>query len=257
MKTPAAKSFRLQAALAATVLAAAGTIGGAVLLTRGPAGDLSLLPDTVPVAVTLAESDGPRPLWVQRDEVTVAQWNACFDAGGCGFGLPVRSGSDAATTPATGLSYPDTQQYTAWISDRTGHPFRLPDLAEWEVLAASVLHDDPDPIFTDPNMSWASSYLLDGRQDRVLRPSGAFSTSADGVRDLDGSVWEWTTDCYAGSAGEVDPDRCPAFWVGGEHLSAIPFLERDPARGGCAVGAPPAHLGMRLVTDREPPTPRS
>jgi hypothetical protein len=35
-------------------------------------------------------------------------------------------------------------------------------------------------------------------------------------------------------------------------MAVIPFLVRDPARGGCAVGAPPAHLGFRLVTDKKP-----
>jgi hypothetical protein len=47
----------------------------------------------------------------------------------------------------------------------------------------------------------------------------------------------------------MDPSRCPAFFVGGEHVAAMSYLERDPARGGCAVGTPPAHLGMRLVAD--------
>ena len=40
---------------------------------------------------------------------------------------------------------------------------------------------------------------------------------------------------------------CPAYFVGGEHIAAVPYLVRNPARGGCAVGVPPAHLGMRLV----------
>ena len=47
---------------------------------------------------------------------------------------------------------------------------------------------------------------------------------------------------------------CAAYWAGGEHLSAMSYLIRDPARGGCAVGTPPAHLGMRLVTDTPLPT---
>jgi hypothetical protein len=47
----------------------------------------------------------------------------------------------------------------------------------------------------------------------------------------------------------MSPDRCPAFYVGGEHIAVMSYLVRDPARGGCAVGTPPAHLGMRLVSD--------
>ena len=77
-----------------------------------------------------------------------------------------------------------------------------------------------------------------------------FSTSAEGIVDLDGSVWEWTQDCYGGEGGgPIDPKKCAAFFAGGEHVAAIPFLVRDPARGGCAVGSPPAHLGLRLVSE--------
>jgi hypothetical protein len=35
-------------------------------------------------------------------------------------------------------------------------------------------------------------------------------------------------------------------------MSVISLFSRDPAQGGCAVGAPTAHLGLRLVTDRAP-----
>ncbi|MEO0864526.1 MAG: SUMF1/EgtB/PvdO family nonheme iron enzyme [Pseudomonadota bacterium] len=116
-------------------------------------------------------------------------------------------------------------------------------------MAEPVLPDEPDPIFTDPSLTWASAYLIEGNAPRALKPQGSFSTSPQGVADLDGSVWEWTQDCYAGSAGTADPTRCPAFFVGGEHIAAMSYLVRDPARGGCAVGTPPAHLGMRLVSD--------
>jgi formylglycine-generating enzyme required for sulfatase activity len=152
--------------------------------------------------------------------------------------------------PATGLSYPDVGQYLAWINATTRQNFRLPTLQEWEFMAAPVLPHAPDPIFTDPELSWASAYLLEPQTKRTLQPRGNFATTAEGIVDLDGSVWEWTDDCYAGVGdGVFAGDTCPAFYVGGEHIAAIPFLVRDPARGGCAVGVPPAHLGMRLVSD--------
>lgn len=57
---------------------------------------------------------------------------------------------------------------------------------------------------------------------------------------------------YRGEAdGQVLSDRCPAMFVGREHVAAMSFLVRDPARGGCAVRSAPAHLGMRLVSDRK------
>lgn len=225
-----------------------GTVGaaiviGAALSLRGP--DPTIVPEMAPQAVNLPDG---RALYVQRYEVTIAEWNICFDRGGCAIALRARPDQDAAMVPATGLNYVDVQEYVAWISAQTRHDWRLPTSQEWGFMAAPVLPDEPDPIFTDPELSWASSYLVEGLASRTLKTQGSFATSPQGIVDLDGSVWEWTNDCYSGDA---DRDRCPAFFVGGEHVAAIPYLVRDPARGGCAVGTPPAHLGMRLVTDHK------
>ncbi|MCX7560173.1 SUMF1/EgtB/PvdO family nonheme iron enzyme [Sulfitobacter sp. F26204] len=212
--------------------------------------DLSLLPTLAPRPVTMPDN---RRVFVQKYEVTIAEWNLCHDAGACSLVLRAPAGKDGQSTPATGLSHADAGQYLAWINRVTGHDFRLPTLAEWEHMAAEVLPQEPDPIFTAPELTWASAYLTTPRTKRTLREQGAFATTSTGIVDLNGSVWEWTSDCYAGvSDGIPSRDRCPAFFVGGEHIAAISFLERDPARGGCAVGAPPAHLGMRLVSDVAP-----
>ena len=84
---------------------------------------------------------------------------------------------------------------------------------------------------------------------RTLRPIGSFKTTSSGIADLNGNVWEWTSDCYAGSLQNVEKSKCPAFYVGGEHVAAVPVFTRKPAQGGCAVGTPPAHLGLRLVSE--------
>lgn len=211
----------------------------AVFVRAGPEVDPDLLPQMADRPVILPDGIA---LYVQRYEVSVTEWTACYRAGACALDLRVRPG---APMPATGLSYLDVTEYIAWINGATGVDFRLPTLPEWEFMAREVLPDAPDPIFTDPNLSWASAYLLEPQISRALRPQGAFQTTSEGVSDLDGNVWEWTQGCYTDA---ITRDRCPAFLVGGEHIAAIPFPVRDPARGGCAVGAPPAHLGMRLVT---------
>lgn len=214
---------------------------GAALMTRGP--DFSVLPVMADRAVTLP--DGGQ-IFVQRHEVTIQEWNICVAQKGCTLVLRARVNQDPATTPATGLNYVDAQEYVAWINAETGQTFRLPTAEEWQFIAAPVMPEKPDPLFTDPSLTWASAYLVEGIAPRALKPQGSFSTTPDGIADLDGSVWEWTQGCYVGG---VDNTRCPAFFVGGEHVAAMSFLVRDPARGGCAVGTPPAHLGMRLVRD--------
>lgn len=219
---------------------------GAAFFLRGP--DLLSPPAMAEEPVVM--QDGA-PVYVQKYEVSVAEWNACHQAGGCTLALRAPNGKSELTTPATGLSFVDVGEYLTWISYATGHDFRLPTLAEWEYMAAEVQPKAPDPIFTSSELTWASAYLLKPQTKRSLRPQGSFATTSQGIVDLDGSVWEWTSECFTGaSGGEIAPDRCPAFFVGGEHIAAMSYLERDPARGGCAVGSPPAHLGMRLVSDQ-------
>ena len=237
----ALSTSRILGRIAAVVVGVA-LITGIALSLRGP--DLTYAPEMAASPVIMPDN---RELFVQRYEVTIAEWNTCFAQGGCSMALRARPDQDPDTVPATGLNYIDVQEYVRWMNAETRHDWRLPTSEEWAYMAEPVLPEEPDPIFTDPALSWASSYLVEGLVSRALRPQGSFATSPEGIEDLNGSVWEWTNDCYSGVS---DDGRCPAFYVGGEHVAAIPFLVRDPARGGCAVGSPPAHLGMRLVTER-------
>ncbi|WP_187393750.1 SUMF1/EgtB/PvdO family nonheme iron enzyme [Oceaniovalibus sp. ACAM 378] len=237
------RQFRIASVMLGSALVAGAIIAGVAWMPRGP--DPAFLPDMIgPISV-----DTDRSVWVQKYQVTVAEWNACHDSGGCALQIVVRSDQQPATTPATGISHPDAQQYIDWLNHETGGAYRLPGVAEWTEVAQGVLPDKPEPLFTDPSLRWASAYMVEASIPRALKPSGSFSTTDDGVSDLGGSVWEWTQDCYAGTGEPLTPDRCPAFYVAGLHIAAMSFLERDPARGGCAVGVPPAHLGLRLFSD--------
>jgi len=233
--------------LAGAVTVALALLVAAAPFWRGSNIDLSLLPTMAAEPVVLANG---RQLYVQKHEVTIAEWNACHSDGGCALKLDIRPGLNPHDVPATGLNFQDVMAYLQWINARTGHHFRLPSADEWNQMAASVMPEKSDPIFTDPSLTWASAYLTEGLPKRALQPRGSFSTTSEGIADLDGSVWEWTQQCYAGKSEGINPARCPAYFVGGEHVAVVPFLVRDPARGGCAVGAPPAHLGMRLVSDQ-------
>ncbi len=225
-------------------LAGAVALVGATMLLRD--GLLAVPVDLVGVSLP----SGGR-LYVQRTEVTVREWASCHDAGGCALAL--RDPGDGQDYPATGISYVDAQEYLAWINAGFGPQYRLPTKAEWYAVAAEVLPATPDPIFTAPELRWASAYLVETPGvDRALHPTGAFATTTSGLQDLDGNVWEWTQDCYDGDPSRTDPAMCPAFIMGGLHASVMPYLVRDPANGGCASGQPPAHLGFRLVTDTAP-----
>ena len=229
----------------------AGLLGSAALVAAGLglyifASDQGS--DHLPEMVAVEMADG-RHLFVSKYEVTAADWNRCADAGRCAFRINPRPGFDPEMTPATGVNWIDSQDYLAWINRLTRHPLRLPSTAEWEHLARDVMPEEPEPIFSAPELAWAAKYVTEASQSRALRPLGSFSTTSAGVADLDGPVWEWTADCH-------DPDRphdrCFAFVAAGQHMAVLSAFTRDPARGGCAVGTPPPHLGLRLVSDRDP-----
>lgn len=237
---PAAKGRSGRAKLALALAAAGAIFGPALLWPGGPA--------PLPVDLLAVRLGTDHVLYVSRTEITVKEWSLCHTEGGCT--LQLRAPDDLQDYPATGISFVDAQEFIAWINTGPGPTYRLPTKAEWYAFADEVLPETPDPIFTAPELRWASAYLVEAPGvDRALHPTGAFSTTSTGLRDLDGNVWEWTQDCYDGDSARTDPANCPAFIMGGLHESVMPYLVRDPANGGCASGLPPAHLGFRLVTE--------
>ena len=216
------------------VIAAAVSWPGTAAET-GPAAQLR------PVATI---DDGGRVLLVSRFEVTVASWRRCFDSGGCSH-LLVRS-SASGRLPVTGVNWFDVNEYLDWINAGHGGDLRLPTLAEWRVIARSLAREKPAPLFTDPRLAWAATYGQETTQQGPPRRVGSFSTTPEGISDLDGNVWEWTSSCAKPGFGGL----CPAYVAAGDHEAAISVFVRDPASGGCATGTPPTYLGFRLVSDR-------
>jgi formylglycine-generating enzyme required for sulfatase activity len=207
--------------------------------------DRSLRDQMVPVRMA---SDGARTIFVSPYEVTVASWQQCYLQKGCSHmpTIPVDFGS----YPVTGVNWFDVNEYLTWANARSGSGLRLPTLAEWRELDRALAPPKQAPLFTDPRLAWAASYGQEKSPSGPVRPSGSFSKTPEGIFDLDGNVWEWTSTCYkSGFEGQASK-MCPAFVVAGEHEATMSVFVRDPASGGCATGTPPAHLGLRLIADK-------
>lgn len=184
-----------------------------------------------------------RALAVARDQVTWAQWKQCYDDGGCRYLPKPGIAPGHGNFPVTGVNKFDVDEFISWLNNRTGKAYRLPSAAEWTVISHGLAHRQTKKLFDDPRLSWAADYGSEQPVSAVLRPTGGFGRNAEGVADLGGNVWEWTSTCVS----NVPDANCPAYFAEGRHEAGLSALIRDPASGGCALGVPPANVGFRLV----------
>ena len=224
--------------------AVAIVLGTLVISWAGLPYDVTFRESMVPVKMA-----GPagKILYVSPIEVTVGDWQRCVQQKACSY-MPKLAGSEVHK-PLTGINWFDVNEYLSWANLRSGGSLRLPTKEEWLWLNRNLVKPKPAPLFTDPRLAWAAEYGQEKTPGGPVRPSGAFTTTSDGIADLDGNVWEWTKTCAVKGFEGKDKGYCPAYVVEGEHEAVISVFERNPAAGGCATGTPPTYLGLRLVAD--------
>lgn len=134
------------------------------------------------------------PFAIGKYEVTVEQWNACVAANACQKLTPESNTNRYA--PARDLSWDDAQQYVKWLGKVTGKPYRLPTEAEWEYA---------DRAGTTSAYWWGDQMRKgnanckdcgDPWHKEGPEPVGSFAANPLGLYDMNGSVWEWTADCW-------------------------------------------------------------
>lgn len=202
-----------------------------------------------------------RPLEIMLYQVSVGEYERCVAANAC----EASGGRGPNNVPVTGVSYLDAEAYARWYSRVTGQHWRLPTDSEWAYAARERFYPDIEPTVDDPAnpaRAWLSSYQrevsLGRKPDPKPRMRGSFGENSNGIADLAGNIWEWTSTCYArvtlfrGNGGiENQVENCGVRVVEGFHRTYMSNFIRDGKSGGCAVGLPPDNLGFRLVRERE------
>ena len=199
-------------------------------------------------------------LTVMKAQVSKADYGVCVQAGACAAQDNPRDAR--AGVPVTGVSFIDAQNYAGWLSEQTGAQWRLPSDEEWAAIAASRYTDDALNVAgsgLDPSKRWIAQYEKEanrpGLSDSIVHATGHFGANENGIVDLSGNVWEWTSTCYVRStlaeSGKLlsSIENCGVRVVEGKHRTYMTAFIRDAKGGGCSVGAPPEFLGFRLIRE--------
>jgi formylglycine-generating enzyme len=213
---------------------------------------------------TLFSNETPRHLvhlssyWLDRFEVSVADYERCVAVGHCGE-RPVSDATrrfDRGDYPVSRITWNDASAYCA---HRGG---RLPTEAEFERAARGV-RERRYPwgnLFNvwatnHGRFGWDTTDATDGFAE--LAPLGSFAAGAtpEGIHDLAGNVAEWVADRYSPTydVGESHDPRGPG--IGGSNLRVIRggsyaqarFGQRGAARAFAEPGERRSTLGFRCA----------
>jgi formylglycine-generating enzyme required for sulfatase activity len=219
------------------------------------------LRDGVPVDAPLQQLVFGRSVAIMQRQVSAADYARCVADNAC---KATSNTQRSAALPVVGVDWNDAVAYAAWLSRKTGYHFRLPTDAEWAYVAGDRFHDDAlavDGDAADPSRRWLAAYEKESAAPRTSDPApqafGTFGANRNGLLDLSGNVWEWTSTCYVrhalhSGADETSVENCGVRVVEGGHRTYLSDFIRNPLGGACSVGVPPSNLGIRLVRDDDP-----
>lgn len=137
------------------------------------------------------------PFAIGKYEVTVEQWDACVKAGACP--KVATDNNRPKNSPVRDVSWDDAQLYVKWLSETSGKNYRLPTEAEWEYAARGG---------TSARYWWGEQMRTGkanckecGEASNQEGPAnvGSFAANPYGLYDVNGSVWEWVSDCWHNS----------------------------------------------------------
>ena len=193
-----------------------------------------------------------RQFAVGRFALTFDEWDACVADDGCSGYKPSDQGWGRGRRPVINVSRDEATAFMAWLSRKTGKPYRLLTEAEWEYAAragtTTAYYWGDDIGKGNANCDGCGSQW-DAKQ---TSPVGSFKPNAFGLYDMAGNVLQWVQDCYhtyngAPTDGSAwTSEDCSSFVVRGGSWLDDPRDLRAAKRGGIATFTRGPILGFRV-----------
>lgn len=161
--------------------------------------------------------------------------------------------------PVVCVNWEDAKAYAAWLSEKTGKPYRLLSEAEWEYSARAGTATPfwwGSSIATSQanyhgNYTYGGSIKGEYRQRTVSADS--FEPNPWGLYNVHGNVWEWSNDCWNDSYNGAPTDGsawtsgdCGRRVVRGGSWSFSPLSLRSANRFGNGTGLRGDVFGFRI-----------
>jgi formylglycine-generating enzyme required for sulfatase activity len=109
---------------------------------------------------------------------------------------PSDHGWDRGRQPVIEVSWTHAKAYVAWLSTKTGKPYRLLGEAEYEYATRAGMQT-AYPWGNDIGKNNANCRRCGSQWDNKQPASvGSFAPNGFGLNDMVGNVWAWTEDCY-------------------------------------------------------------
>jgi formylglycine-generating enzyme required for sulfatase activity len=145
--------------------------------------------------VTFAQQFG-----VGKFAVTFEEWDVCVADGGCNGYRPNDHSWGRGMRPVINVNWDDAQAYIAWLTRKTGKPYRLLSEAEREYVTRANTTTQfwfGSSLSTDHVNYDGSPYMgPKGEHRKQTLPVNSFKPNPFGLYQVHGNVWEWTQDCW-------------------------------------------------------------